>query len=73
MAELNMEFGLDTFGDVTAAGQGQRLPQAQVIRNVIDEGVLADRLHIDNFGVGDPIVVINSVGPSPSGVQDWQM
>ncbi|MBV8930923.1 MAG: L,D-transpeptidase [Mycobacteriaceae bacterium] len=27
----------------------------------------------DNFGVGDPIVVINSVGPSPSGVQDWQM
>jgi probable LLM family oxidoreductase len=49
----NVEFGLDTFGDVTVDGAGNRLTQAQVIRNVIEEGVLADRLGIDNFGVGE--------------------
>jgi alkanesulfonate monooxygenase SsuD/methylene tetrahydromethanopterin reductase-like flavin-dependent oxidoreductase (luciferase family) len=48
-----VEFGLDTFGDVTVDGAGNRLTQAQVIRNVIEEGVLADRLGIDNFGVGE--------------------
>jgi probable LLM family oxidoreductase len=48
-----LEFGLDTFGDVTVDVDGHRLSQAQVIRNVIDEGMLADRLQIDNFGVGE--------------------
>src|ERR671933_1425756 len=49
----NLEFGLDTFGDVTVDATGARLSQAQVIRNVIEEGVLADRLGIDAFGVGE--------------------
>jgi len=49
----NPVFGLDTFGDVTVGADGARLPQAQVIRNVIEEAVLADRLGIDNFGVGE--------------------
>ena len=48
-----LELGLDTFGDVTAGPDGQLLPHAQVIRNVIDEGVLADGLGIDFFGVGE--------------------
>jgi probable LLM family oxidoreductase len=48
-----LEFGLDTFGDVTAGGDGQLLPQAQVIRNVVDEAVLADQLGIDFIGVGE--------------------
>jgi probable LLM family oxidoreductase len=48
-----LEFGLDTFGDVTVDATGTRLSQAQVIRNVIDEAVLADQLGIDNFGVGE--------------------
>ena len=48
-----LELGLDTFGDVTAGADGQLLPPAQVIRNVIDEGVLADGLGIDFFGVGE--------------------
>ncbi|MDH6229522.1 putative LLM family oxidoreductase [Mesorhizobium soli] len=48
-----LEFGLDTFGDVTAGGDGQLLPQAQVIRNVVDEAVLADQLCIDFIGVGE--------------------
>jgi probable LLM family oxidoreductase len=47
-----IELGLDTFGDVTAGTDGRLLPHAQVIRNVIDEGVLADGLGIDFFGVG---------------------
>ncbi|GGF29124.1 oxidoreductase [Aliidongia dinghuensis] len=46
------EFGLDTFGDVTA-GPGGLLPQAEVIRNVVEEAVLADELGIDFFGVGE--------------------
>ncbi len=47
-----IEFGLDTFGDVTAAS-GSPLPHAQVIRNVIDEAILADGLGIDFIGLGE--------------------
>ncbi|EHJ95492.1 LLM class flavin-dependent oxidoreductase [Agrobacterium tumefaciens] len=47
------EFGLDTFGDVTTGVNGELLPQPQVIRNVVEEAVLADRLGIDFFGVGE--------------------
>ncbi len=48
-----LELGLDTFGDVTAGPGGNLLPHGQVIRNVIDEAVLADELGIDFFGVGE--------------------
>ncbi len=48
-----VEFGLDTFGDVTVDDQGAQLPQPRVIRDVIEEAVLADRLGIDFFGVGE--------------------
>src|SRR5579885_2117214 len=48
-----LEFGLDTFGDVTRGADGTPLPHAQVIRNVIDEGVLADQLGIDFIGLGE--------------------
>ncbi|HEX4365381.1 MAG TPA: LLM class flavin-dependent oxidoreductase [Rhodopila sp.] len=48
-----LELGLDTFGDVTAAADGNLLPHAQVIRDVIEEAVLADELGIDFFGVGE--------------------
>jgi len=47
------EFGLDTFGDVTVAPDGQSLAHAQVIRNVIEEAVLADSVGVDAFGVGE--------------------
>jgi probable LLM family oxidoreductase len=49
----SLEFGLDTFGDVTRGGDGVLLPHAQVIRNVIEEGALADRLGIDFIGLGE--------------------
>ncbi len=49
----HLELGLDTFGDVTAGPDGQLLPHAQVIRNVVDEAVLADELGVDFIGVGE--------------------
>lgn len=48
-----VELGLDTFGDVTADENGALLPHAQVIRNVMAEGVLADQVGVDFFGVGE--------------------
>jgi probable LLM family oxidoreductase len=47
------EFGLDTFGDVTLGPDGELLSQAQVLRNVVAEAELADRLGLDFFGVGE--------------------
>lgn len=49
----HLELGLDTFGDVTVDATGARLPYAQVIRNVVDEAVLADEVGLDFFGVGE--------------------
>jgi probable LLM family oxidoreductase len=48
-----LELGLDTFGDVTKDADGQLLSHAEVIRNVVDEAVLADKLGVDFFGVGE--------------------
>jgi probable LLM family oxidoreductase len=48
-----LELGLDTFGDVTADAEGNPVPYHQVIRNVIEEGVLADQVGVDYFGIGE--------------------
>ena len=48
-----LELGLDTFGDVTADENGTPLPHAQVIRNLVEQGVLADELGIDFIGFGE--------------------
>ncbi len=50
---MKLEFGVDTFGDVTVDAAGERLSHAQVIRNVMEEGVRADELGLDVFGVGE--------------------
>jgi probable LLM family oxidoreductase len=49
----HLELGLDTFGDVTAGADGQPLPQARVIRNIVEEATLADRVGVDFIGVGE--------------------
>lgn len=49
----DLELGLDTFGDVTRDAAGQSLPQARVIRDVVDEAVLADEVGIDFIGLGE--------------------
>src|SRR4051794_26848060 len=47
------QLGLDTFGDVTLQSDGTPKSQAQVLREVIEEAVLADDLRLDAFGVGE--------------------
>ena len=46
-------FGLDTFGDVTHDADGRPLSHAQTIRNLVEQGVLADGVGIDFFGIGE--------------------
>jgi len=48
-----IELGLDTFGDVTEGPDGKPLHAAQVIRNLVDEAVLADAVGVDFVGVGE--------------------
>lgn len=48
-----LELGLDTFGDVTPGPDGSPLPHAQVIRNLVDEAVMADQTGVDFIGVGE--------------------
>jgi len=48
-----IELGLDTFGDITDGADGKPLPAAQVIRNLVDEAVLADEVGVDVIGVGE--------------------
>lgn len=48
-----IEFGIDTFGDVTIDAKGAPLPYAQVLRNLVAQGVLADQVGIDYIGVGE--------------------
>jgi probable LLM family oxidoreductase len=49
----HFEFGLDTFGDTTTGPDGKLLSHAAVIRNVVDEAVIADELGVNAFGVGE--------------------
>lgn len=53
METIPLEFGLDTFGDMTKDENGQLLPAGQVLRDVIAQGVLADELGIDHFSIGE--------------------
>lgn len=48
-----LEFGLHTFGDITADRSGTRLDHPEVLRNVVAEGVLADQVGVDVIGVGE--------------------
>jgi probable LLM family oxidoreductase len=48
-----LELGIDTFGDVTRDADGATLTHAQVLRNVVEEGVLADQVGLDFIGIGE--------------------
>ncbi|MFN8156852.1 MAG: LLM class flavin-dependent oxidoreductase [Candidatus Nanopelagicales bacterium] len=50
---MDLVMGLDTFGDVTVDAEGRPLPQDQVIRDLVEEGVLADQVGVDAIGVGE--------------------
>lgn len=49
----DIQLGLDTFGDVTVDADGRTLSQAQVIRDVVEQAVLADQVGIDAFNIGE--------------------
>jgi len=48
-----VEFGLDTFMPVTDDGHGQAVRGDQVVRNIIEEAVLAEAVGIDSFNIGE--------------------
>lgn len=48
-----LQFGLNTFGDVSHDAAGEPVPYPQVIRDVVAEGVLADQVGIDAFAIGE--------------------
>ncbi|WP_097187844.1 LLM class flavin-dependent oxidoreductase [Ornithinimicrobium cerasi] len=51
--DVTVELGLDTFGDMTVREDGTPDTAAQVIRNLVDQGVLADQVGVDFLGVGE--------------------
>jgi len=53
MTKSALELGLDTFGDITDGPDGKPLHAAQVIRNLVEEAVLADDVGVDFIGVGE--------------------
>ncbi len=66
-----LELGLDTFGDRTRAPSGELASHAQVIRNLVEQAELADRVglafigvgehHRDDFAVSAPEVVLAAI------------
>ncbi len=49
----NLEFGLDTFGDVPQDDSGAPVSYARAIRQVVDEAVLADAIGVDVIALGE--------------------
>ena len=48
-----LEFGLDTFLPVTVDESGRPIGGDQVIRNAVEEAVLAEAVGIDSFNIGE--------------------
>ena len=53
MLAREFEFGLDTFLPVTVDAAGRAISGDQVIRNAVEEAVLAEAVGIDSFNVGE--------------------
>lgn len=49
----NIEFGLDTFGDVPRDNQGNVVSHAQAIRATVEEAIVADQTGVDVVAVGE--------------------
>jgi probable LLM family oxidoreductase len=49
----HIELGLDTFGDITAGPDGRPNHPARVLRDVVAQAELTDRLGVDFIGVGE--------------------
>jgi probable LLM family oxidoreductase len=53
MAPENIEFGLDSFVPITVDESGHELSGDVVIRNTVEEAVLADAVGIDSFNIAE--------------------
>ncbi|MDX6689973.1 MAG: hypothetical protein QOG15_1430 [Solirubrobacteraceae bacterium] len=53
MTARDIEFGLDTFAFVTVDESGRPIGGDQVIRNTVEEAVLAESVGIDSFNIGE--------------------
>lgn len=49
----DVTLGLDSFGDVSRDAAGHYLPMDHVLRDVVEQGVLADQVGIDFLGLGE--------------------
>jgi probable LLM family oxidoreductase len=65
MAPLEIEFGLDSFVAVTVDESGVELSGDAVIRNTVEEAVLADAVGIDSFNIAEHYRpdMMDSAGP----------
>jgi probable LLM family oxidoreductase len=52
-AAFPLVLGLDTFGDHIHDERGRPLSHAETIRSVVEQGVLADDVGVDFFGIGE--------------------
>ena len=50
---MALELGLDTFGDVTHRADGTPQHHAQVIREVVEQGIMADQAGVDVISLGE--------------------
>ena len=67
----DLALGLDTFGDLTVGEDGSPLSAAQVLRDVVEQAALADRLgvdaitlgehHRDDFAISSPEIVLGAI------------
>jgi len=77
--EFELELGLDTFGDVTFDEKGQPKPYAEVIRDVVEEAVLADQVgvsgitlgehHRDDFAISTPETVLAGIATKTQNIR----
>jgi probable LLM family oxidoreductase len=51
--EREYEFGLDSFMAVTNGAEGEPIGGDQVVRDTVEEGVLAEQVGIDSFNIGE--------------------
>jgi probable LLM family oxidoreductase len=73
---MDVQFGLGTFGDVTHGPGGVPLPYADVLRNVVAQGILADEVgvdaivlgehHRDDFAISAPETVLAGIATATS-------
>ncbi len=53
MTAAGIEFGLNSFGELATDASGRELSDAETVRLIIDEAVLAESVGVDSFSIGE--------------------